>query len=138
MIDFKERLSKDNNNSIDRHSEEWFMNVYHLPAIEKSENPHLFMQPITNPIGNAWYNKAHKVGKGAGGGWLKNMVVLVELSLTIFTTQSGRATSVTQMVAKGVPDEEDMAITGHCSTGGYKRTYNQTQRLKMKAACSTV
>lgn len=61
------------------------------------------------------------------------MLELVGLPPRVFSNHSGRATLVTRMTARGVPDKIGMMVTGHHSTGGFLR-YDRTQDLKMEAA----
>lgn len=104
-----------------------------MPPEAEITKPDLFMQPISSPVGNIWYNKVHKVSRETAGKWLRNMLMLVGLPGDCFSNRSGRCTLATRMAAKGVPDEVGMMITGHHTAGGYSR-YDRTQDLKMEAA----
>ncbi|CAM6122551.1 unnamed protein product [Calypogeia fissa] len=76
-VRFEERLSKNNNYTLDRYNEEQFRKVYHsyeedfvlttkqylrhLPVEGEGMKHDLFLSPIiTNPSGNIWYSREHK------------------------------------------------------------------------------
>lgn len=105
----------------------------HMPPLEEGTKQDLFMGAITNPAGNVWYNKVLKVSKERAGAWLANMLKLVGLSADVFSNRSGRATLITRMAARGVPDEVGMLISGHHTINGYLR-YDRTKAIKMEAA----
>lgn len=70
---------------LDWYNEEQFRKMYHnnepdfvlsgnhLSPKGESPKPYLFMQPITNPVGNIWYNKVCRVGRDTAANWLRNM-----------------------------------------------------------------
>ncbi|CAM6105270.1 unnamed protein product [Calypogeia fissa] len=71
--------------------------------------------------------------KGRASKWLCTMLELVGLAPDLFSNRSGRATLITRMAARGVPDDVGMLISGHHTADGYSR-YDRTQALKMQAA----
>lgn len=75
----------------------------------------------------------HKVGRDTANKWLVNMLKLVGLPPDVSSNRSGRATLITRMAAKGVPNEVGRLISGHHTTDGYLR-YDRTQALKIEAA----
>lgn len=107
--------------------------LQHLPLLATGVKEDLFLCAITNPTSNVWYNRVSKVGINVTSGWLRNMLNLVGLPGDLFSNKSGRASLVTRMAAKGVPDEIGMLIIGHHTVSSYG-WYDRTQELKMAAA----
>lgn len=105
----------------------------HLPILTTNVKEDLFLCPITSPANNVWYNRENKVGINVTSSWLKNMLKLVGLSGELFSNRSGRASLVTRMATKGVPDVISMLITSHHIVSDYGR-YDCTKELKMAAA----
>jgi hypothetical protein len=101
----------------------------HMP--EDFEKPDLFMNPIPNPAGIAWYNRSHKVSKSRCADLLKSMAKIVGIDPACFSNKSGRATLITWMATLGVPDHIGMMITGHYSADGYSR-YDRSEEVKME------
>lgn len=126
---FEERLSKNNNYTLTRCSEEQFWNAYHsfepdfvlcvkqyfrhMPPLEPNTIADLFWGPITNPATVVWFNRKHKVACDQAGNWLKTMLKIVGLPTDLFTNKSGRATLITRMATRGVPSKIGMMISGH-------------------------
>ncbi|CAM6090480.1 unnamed protein product [Calypogeia fissa] len=148
FVRFEERCSKNNNYTLERYNEEQFRKVFHsyeedfvitvkqylrhMPPEDEGTKPDLFLGPITNPTGNIWFNRVHKVSQGRASKWLRTMLELVGLAPDLFSNRSGRATLITRMAARGVPDDIGMLISGHHTADGYSR-YDRTQALKMQA-----
>jgi hypothetical protein len=101
----------------------------HMP--EDFEKPDLFMNPIPNPAGIAWYNRSHKVSKSRCADLLKSMAKIVGIDPACFSNKSGRATLITWMATLGVPVHIGMMITGHYSADGYSR-YDRSEEVKME------
>jgi hypothetical protein len=90
----------------------------HMPLVERGN--HIFLQPISNPVTNVWFKQNVNVSKQVLSTIVASMASKVGLRGD-YTNKSLRSTSISRMIAMGVPDDVIQTVTGHKNPKSLKR-----------------
>ncbi|KAI5068402.1 hypothetical protein GOP47_0016747 [Adiantum capillus-veneris] len=121
FVRFSERLSK--NYKLMRHMP---------PIVEGDKNLlHVFLQPISSPRTQTWYNR-NRVSVKVLSGLVKFICERPGVGCN-FSNKSLRSTSVTRMSLGQVPPDVGMLVTGHKRATSYEK-YDLSSEVRIAAA----
>jgi hypothetical protein len=98
----------------------------HMPDVSKDS--HIFLQAIPNLASHIWFRKNVNVSKEVLAVIVASMAAKVGL-VGDFTNKSCRSTSISRMIANGVPEDVIITITGHKNPKSLKR-YDRTSIVR--------
>jgi integrase len=98
----------------------------HMPLVDR--HSHIFLQPIPNPSSSIWFKQYVNVSKGVLSVIVASMAAKVGL-VGDFTNKSCRSTSISRMIANGVPDDVIVTVTRHKNLKSLMR-YDRTAIIR--------